>query len=337
MKIKEVSYDQKKDFNQAVSHPLQSWQWGEFRKKTGMKVVRLGVFQKNTLIKGFQLTIHPVPYTNYTIGYLPKGIPPDKTILKALTEIGQENNCLFIKMEPNILAPNQKLHQFLLENGCQIGRPLFTKYTFCLDLTKPEKEILSSMKSKTRYNIRLSEKKGVQVIEDNSREAFEAYLELLWETTQRQKFYAHTQDYHRKMWQTLAHTGMYHLFLAKLKEKVLAAYVFFTFKDVLYYPYGGSTREHRKMMPPYALFWEAIKFGKKMNCQTFDMWGTPGPDPDPEDPWFGFHRFKLGFGPKLVEFIGTYDLVINPKVYPLFTFSNDLRWKLLNFKSQILQ
>ena len=337
MKVKEVNHSQKSLFNQLVSHPLQSWQWGEFRKKTGMKVVRLGVFKKNALIKGFQLTIHPLPLTSYTIGYLPKGEAPDKKVLKKLTKIGQENNCLFIKMEPNVLAPNKQLRQLLLENGCKIGRPLFTRYTFWLDLTKSENEILSSMKSKTRYNIRLSQRKGVRVIKDNSKEAFEIYLELLWETTQRQGFFAHTQDYHRKMWQTLAHTGIYHLFLAKLKEKVLAAYVFFTFQDTLYYPYGGSTREYREVMPPYALFWEAIKFGKKMKCKTFDMWGTPGANPHPQDPWFGFHRFKAGFGPKLVEFIGAYDLVINPKAYPLFTLTNNLRWQILNLKSRFIK
>ena len=129
MKVREITHQQKTLFNQVVSHPLQSWEWGEFRKKTGMKVIRLGVFQKNTLVRGFQLTIHPIPYTNFTIGYLPKGNSPNKAILKALFKIGQENNCLFIKMEPNVAAPNKKIDQLLLENGCQAGRPLFTKYT----------------------------------------------------------------------------------------------------------------------------------------------------------------------------------------------------------------
>lgn len=336
MEVREITHQQKALFNQVVSHPLQSWEWGEFRKKTGMKVIRLGVFEKDTLIKGFQLTIHPLPYTNYTIGYLPKCEAPSKSVFKALYRIGQEENSIFIKMEPNVLAPNQELHQLLLENGCCPGRPLFTKYTFWLDLKKSEKEILNSMKTKTRYNIRLSQKKGVQVVKNNSKETFEIYLKLLWETTQRQKFYAHTQEYHQKMWETLAGTNMYHLFLAKYKGKSLAVYVFFTFKDFLYYPYGGSTREHRETMSPYALFWEAIKFGKKIGCKTFDMWGTPGPKPSQNDPWFGFHRFKQGFGPKLVEFIGTYDLVINKRVYPFFTALNDFRWKLLNLKSHLL-
>lgn len=335
MKVNLVSDQQENLFNQAVSHPLQSWQWGEFRKKTGVKVIRLGVFKKGKLQKGFQLTIHPLPPTDYTLGYLPKGAMIDKTMIEALKKVGQENNCIFIKLEPSVLAPNEKLHQLLLENGCRVGRPLFTKYTLSLNLTKSEEELLSLMKSKTRYNIRLSQRKEVQVIKDNSKKAFKTYLQLLWETTQRQGFYAHSQDYHRKMWEALASSGIYHLFLAKYKKEVLAAYVFFTFKNVLYYPYGGSTRAHRGVMSPYALFWGAIKFAKKMGCKTFDMWGTPGPNPDPQDPWFGFHRFKAGFGPKLIEFIGTYDLVIKDKIYPFFTLADNLRWKILGLKSRV--
>lgn len=337
MKIRLLTKSYKDSFNKVVSHPLQSWQWGEFRKKTGVKVIRLGVFEGDVLIKGYQLTIHPLPFTRYTIGYLPKGEVLDREVLRTLTKFGKENNCLFIKLEPNVLAPNKSFHQFLLKNSCQRGRSLFTKYTFWLDLTKPEEEILALMKPKTRYNIRLAKRKGVQVTEDNSREAFEVYLKLLWETTKRQGFYAHSKSYHQKLWETLSSTGIYHLFLAKYKEKVLAAYVFFTFKNVLYYPYGGSTRAHREVMPAYALFWEAIRFGKKGGCKIFDMWGTPGPNPDPKDPWFGFHRFKAGFGGRLVEFVGTYDLIINPKAYQLFTFINHFRWTVLHLKSRLLQ
>jgi len=191
------------------------------------------------------------------------------------------------------------------------------------------------MKSKTRYNIKVAQKHGVQVIEDNSQSAFETYLKLTWETTERQGFYAHNQDYHRLLWETLMPTGMYHLMLAKYQKQVLAAYVFFVFNQVLYYPYGASTRSYREVMAPHALFWEAIKSGKKQGCKIFDMWGSLGPNPNPLDPWYGFHRFKEGFGGGLVEFLGTYDLVINPQIYPFYNLSNSLRWKFLRFKSKI--
>jgi len=332
MITREVLPKERQQYNALINHPLQSWEWGEFRKKTGLKVIRLGVFDGKKIKSGYQITVHPIPKLPYSVVYLPKGPMPDKMMLKSLTKIAQQENAILVKLEPNI-DTQAKVKDFLLKNNCQEGQPLFTRYTFQLDLTKTEDQLLSGMKSKTRYNIRLSQRHGVKIAEDNSKQAFETYLKLLWETTERQGFYAHTKNYHRKMWQTFKSTGIYHLFLAKYQGQVLAAYVFFTFNQVLYYPYGASTRQHREVMSPYALFWEAIKFGKKQGCHTFDMWGSLDPEPNPKDPWLGFHRFKQGFGGELIEFLGTYDLVINPQLYPLYNWANKFRWGFLRLKS----
>jgi lipid II:glycine glycyltransferase (peptidoglycan interpeptide bridge formation enzyme) len=79
--------------------------------------------------------------------------------------------------------------------------------------------------------------------------------------------------------------------------------------------------------------WEAIRFGKKKGARLFDMWGSLGPDPDPKDPWYGFHRFKEGYGPTLVEFVGSYDLVVNPILYYLYNFTYITREVFLKIKS----
>lgn len=334
MIIREVLPEEKNQFNAQAVHPLQSWEWGEFRQKTGVKVIRLGAFEKQKLLRSFQMTVHPLPLIGRNIIYFPKGPLPDNPLLEALTKVGHENNAILVKMEPNVLA-NQDIKNFLLGNGCQEGRPLFPKHTFVLDLTKTEEELLAGMKPKTRYNIRLGQKHGVVVAEDNSPQAFEAYLKLTTETTQRQGFYSHTPEYHRKMWETLGPAGIAHLFTATYQGQILATYLLFVFNQVLYYPYGASTREHREVMPTYALFWEAIKFGQRMGCQKFDMWGALGPNPDPNDPWIGFHRFKEGFGANLTEFAGTYDLVINPSLYTLYNLANDWRWKFLRLTSRL--
>lgn len=331
MIVREVLPEEKAQFNAVASHPLQSWEWGEFRQKTGLKVIRLGTFAEKELTAGYQLTVHPLSVGGYNLIYFPKGPMPDLTMLKALKKFGLQEKALFAKLEPNILS-NPDVKNFLLANGCQEGSPMFTRYTFQLDLAKPEDQLLAEMKPKTRYNIRLAQRHGVAVAEDNSPAAFAVYLKFLTETTQRQHFYAHTLDYHRKMWETMRPAGIAHLFVAKYQDQILATYIFFVFDQVLYYPYGASTREHQDVMPAYALFWEAIKFGKKMGCKMFDMWGALGPDPDPKDPWYGFHRFKEGFGGKLVECVGTYDLVINQPLYSLFKIANSFRWKLLRLR-----
>ncbi len=129
MIIREITKSDKKLFNQAATHPLQSFEWGEFRKQTGVKVVRKGVFEGDKLITPVQVTVHPLPKMKYSVGYFPKGIMPDKDQIKILREIGKENNCLMIKMEPNIGStisedrPNthawQTIDEFLVKNGCK--------------------------------------------------------------------------------------------------------------------------------------------------------------------------------------------------------------------------
>lgn len=347
MLVREVLPEEKDQFNAAVNHPLQSWEWGQFREKSGIKVIRLGVFdpkQPKKLINGYQLTLHQVPYTGYTIIYFPRGPFPDKTMINALIKLSGNEKAILVKMAPNVCLPVtddqqtnpfQKIHDFLINNRCQKTKPFWFEYSYHLDLTQSESQLLASMHPKARYNISLSQRHGVIAAEDNSPAAFDLYLKMMMETTRRQKFYAHTPQYHRQMWKVLQPAGIAHLLVARYQERILAAWMLFKFKDVLHYPYGASSRESKEVMPAYALTWEAIRFGQKLKCRTFDLWGCLGPNPDPKDPWFGFHRFKAGFGGQMVKYLGSYDLVADYQIYPFYNFANNLRWKLLKLKSKI--
>jgi|SRR5581483_10486529 len=352
MEIREPKEAEKEIFNSLVTHPLQSWEWGEFREKTGIKVIRRIAYSSSEqrelrskdsgqarMTKGsqeartmpswaFTLTIHKIPRTSYAIGYMPKGTMPTGEMLEELKKIGKQYNCIFIKLEPNVSADERvKMNGELKKSP----HPLFTKYTFQLDITKSEEELLKNMHPKTRYNIRVAQKHNVEVVEDNSEKSFESYLKLMQETTTRQKYYAHTIEYHKKMWSTLK-GSMAHLLVAKYKGKPLTTWILFVFNGVLYYPYGASTSEHREVMASNVIMWEAIKFGKKMGCKIFDMWGSLGPFPDTKDPWYGFHRFKQGYGAELVEFVGSYDLTINPFLYQLYNLAHKVRWVYLRAK-----
>ncbi len=95
-------------FNQLAPHPLQSWQWGEARKKMGIEVLRLGEFKKDQLISVFQLTFHKMPLSNLKIGYLPRSVYPSKEILEFLFEYGKKNNVIFVKFEPYTERSNIK-------------------------------------------------------------------------------------------------------------------------------------------------------------------------------------------------------------------------------------
>lgn len=307
------------DLNKKATHPLQSFEWGGFREKTGVKVVRTD---------SFQLSLHKVPHTSFNIGYLPKGDMPTKEIFEKLKEIGKRENCIFIQIEPNVESSENLISKIKGLGLTSAAHPLFTKYNFVLNITKNEEELLKNMHPKTRYNIRVAQKHGAEVMEDNSDSAFENYLKLTWETTKRQGFYAHSKKYHRLMWSSLK-GSMAHLFLAKYKGRVLTSWIVFVFKDTLYYPYGASSSEHREVMASNLMMWEVIKWGKEKGLKKFDMWGALGPNPDKNDPWYGFHRFKEGYGGRLVEYVGSFDLVIKPLWYEVYKIADKIRWLLL--------
>jgi lipid II:glycine glycyltransferase (peptidoglycan interpeptide bridge formation enzyme) len=112
-----------------------------------------------------------------------------------------------------------------------------------------------------------------------------------------------------------------HLFVAKYKEEVIAAWVVWKYGDKLYYPYGASTDRHKEVMAPSLMLWETAKWGKQQGCKVYDLWVA--------DENKGFTRFKEQFGPKLITFVGTYDLIVKPIPYWLFRAAEEIRWKLL--------
>ncbi len=337
MAFKIVGQRQKKLFNKNTTHPFQSWEWGEFREKTGNIPLRFCEYQNKTSVNSYQLMMHKIPHTKYKIGTLIKCPRPTQQLINYLKTLAKKENLIFIKIEPNYPVNNkekikQSMIKLLKDNNATPGKELFNPSTFWVDINKTEDQLLESFHPKTRYNIRLAERKGVEVVEDNSKKAFEKYIQLTRETVERQGFYAHTQKYHRLMWKVL-HEEMLaknekpiaRLFTAIYKGEIITTWILFVWHDYLYYPFGASTDKHKNVMANNLMMWEAIKYGKKLGLTTFDLWGR--------EPGKGFTKFKEGYNPKVIEFIGTWDLVTNPLYHP-YRAADFVRWSLLRAKTK---
>lgn len=314
-----------KQLNKIADHPLQSWEWGEFRKRAGNELVRFPFGQ---------ITLHKIPFTPFKVAAFEKGPAPTSKMLEELKKLTREQNLVFIKLEPNSAkaslgtAKFDQIINLLKKNGAVPGKTLFTPTTFWIDLTKSEDELIASFHPKTRYNIRVAQKNGVEVSEDNSDKAFEKYIELTRETVQRQGFYAHSEKYHRLMWETLNPAGIARLLTARYKGEIITCWIVFVWKNFLYYPYGASTEKYRNVMANNLIMWETIRFGKSLGLKTFDLWGR--------EEGKGFTKFKEGYNPQVVEFLGTWDLITSPLYYP-YRLSEYLRWIILRAKSKIIK
>jgi len=305
------------NLDKIATHPLQTSAWADFRSKWGNEVVetKYGI-----------LTLHKLPFTNHKIGMFIKGPAPTGEMLENLKKLGEEKNLVFTKLEPNT-PKSPKLVELMKSKGAVPGKTLFTLSTFWVDLKPSEEELMKSFSSKTRYNIRVAERNGVTVKEDNSGAAFDKYLELTRETIRRQGFYAHSEKYHRLMWMILRKAGIAHLLTASYKGEIITTWILFAWKNFLYYPYGASTEEHKNVMANNLMMWEAIKFGKKLGLTTFDLWGR--------EEGKGFTKFKEGYNPKVIEFLGTWDLIINKPMYLLYKIGEKIRWPALKFAAKL--
>jgi lipid II:glycine glycyltransferase (peptidoglycan interpeptide bridge formation enzyme) len=304
------------NLDKIAGHPLQTFHWAEFRRKWGNEILetKYGI-----------LTLHKLPFTNYKIGMFIKGPTPTAQMMSDLQKIGKENRLVFIKLEPNV-EKTLSLEKLVKKYGAVPGKTLFTPSTFQIDLKPSEDELLKSFSGKTRYNIRVAERKGVIVKDDNSDKAFEKYLELTRETVSRQGFYAHSEKYHRLMWEVLKKAGIAHLLTARYKGEIITTWILFKWRNFLYYPYGASTEKYKNVMANNLMMWEAIKFGKKLGLTTFDLWGR--------EEGKGFTKFKEGYNPKVVEFLGTWDLVINKPMYYLYKVAEAVRWPALKVSAR---
>ncbi len=301
--------DDTQRWNKGIGHPLQTWEWGEFRKENGNKVSRINGDHK------YQIIWSQIPHSKYYFGTILKSPIPTKDDLDLLKEAAQKMNGIGIRMEPDAESGP-------IPKGLVKGRHFFTKSTFYLDLSKTEEDLLKDMHPKARYNIRLAEKKGVIIKEDNSKEAFSRYLELTFkETAARQKFYAHDTLYHERMWKQMHAANIAHLFTASFEDKILVTWIIFQWQNKIYFPYGASSVEHRDVQAPSLMLWKTAVWGKNHDAKIYDLWGA--------EEGKGFNRFKEQFNPALINFVGTYDLAVNPILYFLFRLSEEIRWKIL--------
>jgi lipid II:glycine glycyltransferase (peptidoglycan interpeptide bridge formation enzyme) len=202
--------------------------------------------------------------------------------------------------------------------------------TVIVDLRPDEDGILAGMKPKTRYNVRLAEKRGVKVEEGRATELGRWY-ELYRETSARDRIAIHALPYYRGLFESAAdrvaagHAApAVRLLLARAGGTVLAGNIVLFWGKAAVYLTGASSGEQRNLMPTYALQWAAMKMARAAGCETYDLYGCP-PAADESHPMFGLYQFKTGFSPALTERWGTWDAPLARMPYAGYAAAERLR------------
>lgn len=208
-----------------------------------------------------------------------------------------------------------------------------------LDLSKSEEELLSSMKSKWRYNIRYADKHGVQVRAVTASDAsFEqdlsSFYELYKTTAERDGIGLHPLSYYKDLLERSCDEIKITLYIASHEGKDLAAIITLFSKDEAVYLYGCSGNEKRNLMPAYLVQWTAICDAKKFGSKIYDFYGIP-PTGDDKHPMHGLYLFKTGFGGKEIHRPGSFDVPYSV-MYRLYTLAEDFRaWYHKKFMKKI--
>ena len=302
-------------------HVLQSYEWGEFKRRQGWRPVRL-VLERSGEVAGTGqfLTYDTGPLVPGSLWYCTKGpwLPwEDEEAVRAFFEGVHETagrmGAHTVKIEPEVLEEQKDTKDLLSEIGFQKARyDLNHKSTMIVDLSPSEEDLLARMKGKTRYNVRLAARKGVAVQETGFGEAWDTFYGLLEGTAERNGFVIRrSREYLHDSMRVMYEAGQGRFFFATHEGEPLAAIFVFTFGEKCWYIHGASSNVKRNLMPAYLLQWEVMRWARERGIRYYDMVAVPKPENlDEEDPLWGVYRFKAGFSGEIADFLGCLDLPI---------------------------
>jgi peptidoglycan pentaglycine glycine transferase (the first glycine) len=253
-------------------------------------------------------------------------------VLTDLQLITHKEGSIFIKIDPEIVqasglpgAEDEKVDpqvssmvEYFNKTGWQYSaEQVQFRNTITIDLTSPDTVLLERMKQKTRYNIRLAERKGV-IIRNGTMDDAPILSKMYMETALRNGFAVREREYYERVWRILYEAGMLTLLIADVDSEPVAGLVLFHFAERAYYFYGMSTEHHRECMPTYLLQWKAIQVSREQGCSVYDLWGAPDDFIDSDNMW-GVFRFKEGLGGQVLRTIGAWDYPAQGWLYRIYT------------------
>lgn len=300
------------------AHVLQSAAWGELKAGFGWQPLRLQEGENGAQILFRRLL------PGFTIAYLPKGpLGEDWQSLWPLVHAEcRRRRAIFLKFEPDIWQEPSS-QQMMKMPGFIPAAPIQPRRTVIVSLHGSEEDWLARMKQKTRYNIRLAQKKGVTV---RLSQDVDAYYHLMQVTGERDRFGVHSKEYYRRAFDLFAPSGSCAMLQAEYQGKPLAGLMVFCSGARAWYFYGASGNEERERMPTYLLQFEAMRWAAAKGCLEYDLWGVPDEEEEVleaqfserSDGLWGVYRFKRGFGGALMRSAGAWDYIYSPILYRLY-------------------
>lgn len=306
---------------------LQSEKWQTLQSKHGKRCLR----EQGTLF-----IVETLPLVGHYL-YAPRWPNQDqrsriKDQKAEIENLARRENAGWIRVEPeNESALEELRNTFGVSQVVSAPHTVQPKEILVMDIQRSTEDLLAQMKSKTRYNTRLSEKHGVSVRFSRSSADMEQFISLIYATTERKAIRPHPKEYYRNFFEVFGDDECV-LALAEHEGRVLAANLLVFHDGVAYYLHGGSSDEGRHLMAPYLLQWRSIEEAKRCGCTHYNFGGVDTQSNiknqiSKMSDWSGITRFKQGFAPNTLtlSFPGAYDIVISPLRYRFYRLLQKLQ------------
>lgn len=316
------------------AHLLQLSTWGQLKSQFGWmsEIVPLADTQ-GAVTGGAQILYRRLPFHLGWMAYIPKGPLASPNwwesdtpgLWSQIHAAARRHGARWLKVE----APDGESDPIAAALARAGFRPspqgVQPVRTVVIDLTGSEEDILARMKQKTRYNVRLSEKKDV-VVRKGTRADVASFNAMMQVTGERDAFGVHDPAYYQAAYDLFAPQNRVALLIASYAGRDLAGIMVFALGQTAWYLYGASTNEERNRMPTYALQWAAIRWAREQGCTRYDLWGVPDASEDTLEAEFenrgdglwGVYRAKRGYGGQVVRRMPAWDYVYSAPIYRLY-------------------
>lgn len=308
-------------------HIHQTFEWGEIKSQFGWEPLRFLARHEGRIVAAVSLlktTRRGVPLLYASRGPVidygrPELVAP---LLAALADVARRENVFFLRVSPAVPNTDADVLSTLQNSGfLQARKPTQHTRTMLLPLSgRTAEELMGSFHEKTRYNIRLAAKNGVEVRQGGEAD-IPVFHGLLRKMSERQDVEIFPLEFFTAVHRALAPKQMAKLYLAYCEGRPAGAILILRCAGKAWYMWGGFDYEYRRQMPSYALHWAAIQDCLRDGLQVYDLQGMPE-DPTPQDPLSGIYNFKKGFRGDVVRWLGEWDRPV--RLAPLYRAASRL-------------
>jgi peptidoglycan pentaglycine glycine transferase (the first glycine) len=251
------------------------------------------------------------------IGYLPRGPvtrPSDElaeaALWAAIGKAARRQRALTLIVEPDRALSNESIERLHLVPGPAPIQPSRTVKVALLD----DESLMAQMHAKTRYNVRLAKRRGVDVVNaPRTAAASQVFYDLLQDTALRNAFEIHSADYYRAFLDQFGDDAV--LMFAEVEGRPVSGAIAACFGDEAIYMYGASSTTERAHGAAFLIQYEIMRWARDRGCQRYDLWGIPAKDPvssraesgdrlasSSGSDRRGLYEFKTRFGGQIVSY-----------------------------------